>query len=355
VFAGGGGAGAPALAGSGGALAPQGGMASTGGATDGAGTAGAVAASGAGGSAPISHPKIRTVGYLALYTASAASQIPKIDFSLLTHINLAFAKTTDGNVSFPQESPQPDTSLGLFADAAHAAGVKVCVAIGGAVSITKPADFTVLTTPERRGAFIDNLVAFVVDNRLDCLDVDYEGSSVTGDYEGFVVDLATKLHAQQKEISTAVGKWFADAITTKTLQTFDWVNVMAYDLHDPYSAQDPIQPAALDESVAELEYFIGRGVAKDKAVFGVPFYGFVWSAGMPHVPTTYASLRTTYGDLVADDKIEKDGKTVYLNGTTTIAAKAKIAAQNGGIMAWEMGQDATGTGSLLKLIRDTNP
>lgn len=41
---------------------------------------------------------------------------------------------------------------------------------------------------------------------------------------------------------------------------------------------------------------------------------------------------------------------VLLNGQKTVAAKAKLSEQYGGIMAWEIGQDSSGAGSLLSAI-----
>jgi GH18 family chitinase len=46
---------------------------------------------------------------------------------------------------------------------------------------------------------------------------------------------------------------------------------------------------------------------------------------------------------------------MYFNGVSTITRKVKFAQQTllGGVMIWEIGQDATGDNSLLKSILKT--
>jgi chitinase len=85
----------------------------------------------------------------------------------------------------------------------------------------------------------------------------------------------------------------------------------------------------------------------------VPFYGYRWKPGASAgEAVVYSELLTTYGAAAASDTIMQDGTTVYLNSKATIVAKTQMAAQYGGIMAWELGQDATGTTSLLRAIHD---
>jgi len=59
----------------------------------------------------------------------------------------------------------------------------------------------------------------------------------------------------------------------------------------------------------------------------------------------YSELLTTYGAAAGKTRSWQDGVTVYLNSKATIVAKTQLAAQYGGIMAWELGQDAPGMAS----------
>ena len=151
-----------------------------------------------------------------------------------------------------------------------------------------------------------------------------------------------------------MGSWFGSSITSGALAAFDFINVMAYDIHNPYGTQGPIQSSSIPDSQTEMDYWVGRGVAKTKLNFGVPFYGFEWKPGASLADSlTYAQILSTYGaTAAASDEIQQNGTTVYFNSKATIQAKAKLAEGYGGVMAWELGQDATGTSSLLRAIHD---
>ena len=88
-----------------------------------------------------------------------------------------------------------------------------------------------------------------------------------------------------------------------------------------------------------------------KAVLGVPFYGYRWKPGATvGEAVIYSELLQSYGADAASDQITKDGVTIYLNGKATIQAKAALARQYGGVMSWELGQDASGDASLLRAL-----
>ena len=354
--AGGSAAGSAGSAGSGGGSAVAGGA--TGGTLNLAGSAGAstagtggssvagAASAGAGGGG--SRPNLRTVGYLPSYRGMLSQWATSLDFSLVSYVNVCFgAVDAAGNVSYP------DSGLPAFAAAAHGHGAKVCLALGGASTIN---DFTVIgaqITAAKRKAFVQKITAYAVSTGLDCIDVDFEGNGVNADYEGFVTELGASLHEKNLEMTAAMASWFGDKITSNAIHAFDFVNVMAYDLHNPGGNAAPVQSSSMADSTAELEYFVGRGLSKDKAVFGVPFYGYRWKPGdLVGTAVVYAELLSTYGAAAANDMIVQGGATIYLNGKATIVAKTQLAKQYGGIMSWELGQDAAGSASLLRAIHD---
>ena len=57
---------------------------------------------------------------------------------------------------------------------------------------------------------------------------------------------------------------------------------------------------------------------------------------------TYADILGQNAAAATQDQLDLGGSTVYLNSRTTIAAKAVLAKSYGGIMVWELGQDALG-------------
>ncbi|HWZ92871.1 MAG TPA: glycosyl hydrolase family 18 protein [Polyangiaceae bacterium] len=326
---------------------PSGGNAAAGNAAGG-NAAGGNPAGGSGGTGPTSRPKIRTVGYLPSYRGSLATWATQLDFSLVSYVNVCFGTVDDaGNVSYA------DTTLPAFVTAAHAAGAKVCMALGGATTISSLGSLAGQIAPANRAGFVGKITTFAMTTGLDCIDVDFEGNGVNGDYEGFVTALSASLKGQGKQTTAAVASWFGDKVTSGALQAFDFVNVMAYDLHNPGGSATPIQSSSLADAKAEIDYWVGRGVGKDKAVFGVPFYGYRWKPGATAGDAVvYSELLSTYGAAAAADEIMQAGVTIFLNGKATIVAKAQLAQQYGGIMTWELGQDATGSSSLLRAIHD---
>jgi GH18 family chitinase len=314
-----------------------------------AGGSAGVASGGSAGASTGSRPKLRTVGYLPSYRGMLSMWAASFDFSLVSYVNLCFANVdATGTVSYP------DAMLGTFVTAAHKAGAKVCMALGGATTID---DFSVLgglVSAPNRAAFVQKITDYAVSTGLDCIDIDFEGpTAVNADYEPFVTALSASLKAKGKETTAAVASWFGPNVTTPALQVFDFVNVMAYDLHNPGGNAAPVQSSSVTDSKAEIDYWVGRGLAKEKAIFGVPFYGYRWKPGATTgEAVVYSELLTTYGAAAASDAIMQDGTTVYLNSKATIVAKTQMAAQYGGIMVWELGQDAPGMTSLLRAIHD---
>jgi chitinase len=327
-----------------------GGLSSAGSTVGGAAGNGALAGSGGSGSGntgPLVHPDQRTVVYLPQYRGSLATWTTRIDFSRVSYVNLCFADVdAAGNVSYA------DTALDAFVTAAHASGVKVCMALGGATVIENGGVYATVLQDGARNGFVNKLGQYASDHQLDCLDVDLEGNGVNQYYQAFVTALATKLHAQNKEMTSAVSSWFGDKITDAAIQAFDFINIMAYDLHNPGGSAEPVQSSSIEEATQEVEYWVKRGLAKNKAVFGVPFYGYRWNGVGQSEALTYTEILALSATAATQDQLDLAGSTIFLNSRSTITAKAVLAKTYGGIMVWELGQDAPGDASLLKAIAD---
>ena len=94
-------------------------------------------------------------------------------------------------------------------------------------------------------------------------------------------------------------------------------------------------------------------MSKEKAVLGVPFYGYRWSNGSKGTAVTYSEILSAYGAAAAQkDEVQMGGATVYYSGKPSTQAKAKLARQYGGVMIWELGQDASGNDLLLRALND---
>lgn len=298
---------------------------------------------------PNARPSLRTVVYLPTYRGNLANWTAQLRFSQVSYVNLSFVEVSaEGVVTYP------DAGLSSFVARAHEAGAKVCIALGGAATIEDGGVFTKLLTDEYRPLLVDNLVKFTKDNQLDCLDIDLEGNGVNSFYEAFVTELADQLKPDGIEITAAVAGWFGDRITDKALHTFDFVNVMAYDLY--ISRHTPMQTASIEAATSEVDKWVARGLPREKVVYGVPFYGFQWPNGGGEPETLgYGDLLRRDPAAATQDQLQGPATVIYLNSRATIQAKAVLAKTYGGIMAWELGQDADGEDSLLHAIHEAVP
>ncbi|MBZ4034083.1 carbohydrate-binding protein [Flavobacterium sp. 17A] len=268
-----------------------------------------------------------------------------IQYNKLTHINIAFENPdANGYLSF-------NSGSNTIINAAHAQNVKVFVSLGGG-SVSEGGairdNYFNLITPANRTAFIQKIYDYVVAHNFDGVDVDLEGPAINGDYGGFVIALANKMHANGKLISAALSEGYGGAnVPSSTFAAYDWINIMAYDATGPWAPGNPGQHSPYSMAVNQFNYWTGRGLPASKAVIGVPFYGYGFGAS--------ANQGISYANIVAQypgaENVDQVGNTIYYNGIPTIKQKTTFAIQNAaGVMIWELSQDATGSKSLLNAI-----
>ncbi|OXG08983.1 putative secreted protein (Por secretion system target) [Flavobacterium araucananum] len=268
-----------------------------------------------------------------------------IQYSKLTHINIAFENPdANGYLSF-------NSGNNAIIQAAHNQNVKVFVSLGGG-SISEGGairdNYFNLITSGNRTAFIQKIYDYVVAHNFDGVDVDLEGPAINGDYGGFVIALAAKLHANGKQITAALSEGYGGAnVPASTFAAYDWINIMAYDATGPWAPGTPGQHSPYSMAVNQFNYWTGRGLPASKAIIGLPFYGYGFGAS--------ANQGISYANIVAQypgaENLDQVGNTIYYNGIPTIKAKTTFAVQNaGGVMIWELSQDATGAKSLLTAV-----
>ncbi|TYP75827.1 Ig-like domain-containing protein [Aquimarina intermedia] len=264
------------------------------------------------------------------YSPSWQGDANNIQYDKLTHINYAFA------------IPRGDGSLEPLANAGklrqivslgHAQGVKVLIAVGGWElgdgSGVDTRFVQLASNASARTAFVNNMISFVNEYNLDGVDMDWEYSdngSEPQNYELLMRELAQALHSRGKLLTAAVVAqgWAGNGILSGVFNDVDFLNLMAYDggdgaSHSPYSYAE-----------SSLNYCLGRGLPKSKAVLGVPFYGRPsWKS--------YATLIAEGADPNSDVH-----QGVHYNGIPTIKAKTELAQQRGGgIMMWELSHDTS--------------
>lgn len=274
-----------------------------------------------------------------------------IEYDKLTHINVAFENPVNdaGDLSFSHRN-EP-----LIAKA-RAAGVKVLISIGGGAAsdnkVLKARYFDLLTAPRRAG-FAAKLADYVAAHQFDGLDVDIEGPSINEDYGAFIEELAKTLKPRGKLLTSALSKGYGGGkVPDAALGLFDFVNIMAYDGAGYWNPDAPGQHSSLEFAKENTEYWLKRGLAREKAVLGVPFYGYGFGAAFKKGDYPYNKLLAAYPG--AEQK-DRSGDTIWYNGIPTIEAKAKYVRGErlAGVMIWSLDYDVKGDKSLLGAIDRT--
>ncbi len=261
----------------------------------------------------------KVVGYMPSWQGDANS----IQYDKLTHINYSFLlPNSDGSLR-PLENAskmQQIVSLG------HAQGVKILIAVGGWMDGNDSAFTTLAANPSTRTAFVNNLVNFVNQYNLDGVDMDWEyprEGNEPQNYELLMQELGQAMHSRGKLLTAAVvvSGWNADGVLSGVFDDVDFLNIMAYDGPDH---------STMAQAEGGLNYWLGRGLPKEKAVLGVPFYS------RPQAQS-YASL-LAQGASPNSDSFQGNN----YNGIPTIKAKTEMALQRaGGIMMWELSHDTS--------------
>jgi GH18 family chitinase len=271
-----------------------------------------------------------------------------IDYAKLTHVNVAFENPSndEGDLSFSHKDEA------LIA-AAHAAGVKVLVSIGGGSAsgdkILQARYFDLISEGKRAG-FATRLASYVSTHGFDGLDVDIEGPSINDDYGAFVHELAAPLKSHGKLLTAALSKGYGgNKVPDAALAEFDFVNIMAYDGAGYWNPNAPGQHSSMEFAQSNVTYWLSRGLPKSKAVLGVPFYGYGFGEAFRKRDYSYADILATYPGAENGDQA---GNTIWYNGIPTIKAKSQYVVHQGlaGVMIWSLDYDVKGERSLLSAI-----
>ena len=268
----------------------------------------------------------RFVGYLPHYR-----QVPPQLPNHLTHAIYAFVLPyPDGTLD---SLPVPE-NFSFFKRRANTIGAKVGVLIGGWNGGDDSAFEALAGSLATRTTFVTSVIALLQQHDIDGVDLDWEFPDSIESGKNFsllVNQLATALKKHNKFFSIAVPALGQHAryFSVDTLSKADFINVMAYDSGRTHHSD----MAFAKESLA---YWDKRKLPRAKVNLGIPFYS------RPN-PQSYADLvKTDPQNAQRDD----NGET-YWNGIPTVQAKTDLALSRvGGILVWELGQDATGKLSL---------
>ena len=273
----------------------------------------------------------KSVGYMPSWTGSVTS----IQYNKLTHINYAFAlPNADGSLR-PIENT---AKLSQLVQLGHQNSVMVLLAVGGWNDGNDSAFETLAASSGGRANFVNSMVNVVSQYNLDGVDIDWEypdpGQS-GNNYTALMQELSSAMHSRGKLLTAAVVSegGTADGVQPAVFGAVDFLNIMAYDGGSPH--------ANYDWAINTINFWKGRGLPREKAILGVPFYS--------------RPSFTTFATLVAQDPANANRDCTSsgecYNGLPTIRRKTQWAMANaGGIMNWELSGDATGSNSLVSAI-----
>jgi GH18 family chitinase len=282
----------------------------------------------------------RIVGYFPSWSGDPA----QVRYEALTHINYAFGLIkADGTYGIVDQADK----LQAVVQKAHAQGVKVLLSVAGLDSGATKALDTVSADPALLETLCNSTLALLDLYQLDGIDIDWEfpDQNTAAHYSALVVTLSAALHAHSRLLTLAVSADHGAWVTDDAWKASDWLNIMAYD--DGWHRQG-VAHSTYGFTRAQLDYWLNRGVPPAKTVIGVPFYGrslVTWRS------KSYSALLREFPEATDSDVAGGYAYTGPDSMRAKIVNQARVRA--GGVMIWQLNQDAKGPASLLSLIYDT--
>lgn len=281
--------------------------------------------------------------------------VEKLQAEKLTHVMYGFLIPKDDGTCKPFEEPD---ELKQLINKCHNVGTKVYVSIGGYREKDGTPLFYVFekiaADDTLRKVFVNNVIEVVEQYGFDGVELDWEYPTyaVSEDYEKTVVQLSEKLKPMGKGLSTALpgtgstdGKnvWEALAgVTDKTLDTFDFISLMCYDL-----STDP-NHSPIWYSSTTINYWKNfRNVPAEKLVLGMPLYARPsWQQ--------YRFLVAMDKDNAYKDYVDTEPLKSTYNGINTLREKTILALRSaGGVMLFDVNEDTYDETSAVSMIDDT--
>ena len=214
--------------------------------------------------------------------------IDAVDFGALTHLMVGRVRPLpDGTVTLDFDIDDVNGPIWAQAavDAAHSAGRKAILMVGGAGEI----DGWRAAASQHRDALVANILAAMDQFGFDGVDLDWEPLEDT-DQADFQA-LATELRADRPGmLMTVPVGWINSNFQTSDpwygtiAPLFDRINVMTYDMAGPWdgwqswhnsalSGDSATTPSSVESSVA---FYLASGVPAAGLGVGSAFYGYCW-------------------------------------------------------------------------------
>ncbi len=287
------------------------------------------------------YPEIFVAGYLPWYG------FVNFDFDALKHIDRVyyFSLAPDANGNYAMEDKHLQYIQQLKNEISDSE-TELFVVVGGWYE--SETIFTMAKDAIKTQTYVDSIVQFCVENKLDGIDLDWEAYPCAVpevDYLNLIDLFSIKLHANNLKFTVAVAASHYN-LSAQIKDKVDQINIMSYGILDQNGNQVPMSMLK-----GWLDNFSITGIPGSKLIVGVPFY-----AKRPYDASDDSPRAITYSYIVKQSWPEntenKYGKYAY-NGRALIQTKTNYLRQNGyfGIMAWELSQD-TDYDSAYSLLRN---
>ena len=282
-------------------------------------------------------------GYLPAYRFHL---IDSINLDQLTHLIVAF-----GNPNRMGKFDFEGQNIGPIIRKAKKHQIKVLLSFGGRTTAESAAAWDYWLKPWNRSQLINEMRLLVQRHQVDGIDIDLEGSDVPPHYSDFILDTKRMLNARQGILTVALpAKKRYPVLNDSALKAIDYLLLMAYDLRGPFRPDDPGQHSPLFFAERSIAFWKSEGVPSQKIVLGLPLYGWEFASSGRVYSVSYGFLVARDSSLAQKDRVDN----IFYNGLPTIEAKTKLAMEKaGGVMFWELGQDAFNEMAILNKVYQT--
>jgi chitinase len=316
-----------------------------------------------------------------------------------TYADYQYAFTADETVDGKADSQDPNAFVGNFHQLQELKkrypDLHIVMSIGGGSA--DPNAFSTAALPENRKAFVKSCIDMYIRGNFapgihepgifDGLDIDWEFPATPADETNFTALLKEfreqldRIHpGMTLSIAAPAGSWAYQFIDLEKIQhVLSYFNLMNYDFDGPWNYttgfvaplyRSVLDPDATNNADYAVQSYLGMGVAPEKIVFGVPFYGYEWT-DVPNVndglfePGTPEGYGSEYNYIVTvesqfkkfRDPITKapwlyDGNNFWTyDDAVSLEFKMDYVQEHklGGVMIWEISGDLP-NGLLLKTL-----
>jgi chitinase len=271
----------------------------------------------------------RIAGYLPEYRVDAID--PSQVAGLTDLIAFSVSPRSDGSLDTKN---WPNGKLDKARNLATKAKARLLLAVGG---WGRSAGFPGMAgNAQSRQRFVKELSAFCQTNGFKGVVYDWEFPRTPQEEASFD-------HLLRETSRLFVPKRWTMEVAVNSTRPFprDWtvkvdaVHVMSYD-NGP-------RHATYKQAVTDLNNMALLGVPAKMQLLGLPFYGRQITNRNNALP--YAEILQRFNP----EKAQDEAGGFFFNGPDTLAKKVKLAKERelGGVMIWEIGQDAKGMDSLL--------